>query len=185
MDLATAYVQIVPTTKGMSGELSSVLGNDAETAGKKAGSRFSGALGGTLKAGIAATAAFGTAVIGAGTALTSAAGSVAAYGDDIDKMSQKMGLSSTAYQEWQAVMQHSGTSMETMKASMKTLANAATTNSAAFKELGISQQDLANMVLLDFVVKGLADKERLKAYDEELIPMMESLKQLTEEFPID
>ena len=47
------------------------------------------------------------------------------------------------------------------------------------------QQDLANMVLLDFVVKGLADKERLKAYDEELIPMMESLKQLTEEFPID
>ena len=47
------------------------------------------------------------------------------------------------------------------------------------------QQDLTNMVLLDFVVKGLADKERLKAYDEELIPMMESLKQLTEEFPID
>jgi hypothetical protein len=41
------------------------------------------------------------------------------------------------------------------------------------------------MVLLDFVVKGLADKERLKEYDEELIPMMESLKKLTEEFPID
>ena len=47
------------------------------------------------------------------------------------------------------------------------------------------QQDLTNMVLLDFVVKGLADKERLKEYDEELVPMMESLKQLTEEFPID
>ena len=162
MDLATAYVQIVPTTKGISGELSSVLGNDAETAGKKAGSRFSGALGGTLKAGIAATAAFGTAVIGAGTALTSAAGSVAAYGDDIDKMSQKMGLSSTAYQEWQAVMQHSGTSMETMKASMKTLANAATTNSAAFKELGISQKDLANMSqeqLFEATIAGLQNVE--------------------------
>ena len=47
------------------------------------------------------------------------------------------------------------------------------------------QQDLTNMVLLDFVVKALADKERLKEYDEELIPMMESLKALTEEFPID
>jgi hypothetical protein len=47
------------------------------------------------------------------------------------------------------------------------------------------QQDLANMVLLDFVVKALADKERLREYDEELVPMMESLKQLTEEFPID
>jgi hypothetical protein len=48
-----------------------------------------------------------------------------------------------------------------------------------------NQLDLTNMVLLDFVVKGLADKERLREYDEELIPMMESLKQLTEEFPID
>ena len=47
------------------------------------------------------------------------------------------------------------------------------------------QQDLTNMVLLDLVVKALADKERLREYDEELIPMMESLKQLTEEFPID
>ena len=47
------------------------------------------------------------------------------------------------------------------------------------------QQDLTNMVLLDLVVKALADKERLREYDEELIPMMESLKQLTDEFPID
>ena len=57
MDLATAYVQIVPTTKGIKGELESVLGNDAESAGKSAGSKFSSALGGTLKTGIAATAA--------------------------------------------------------------------------------------------------------------------------------
>ena len=47
------------------------------------------------------------------------------------------------------------------------------------------QQDLTNMVLLDFVVKALGDKERLREHDEELVPMMESLKQLTEEFPID
>jgi hypothetical protein len=47
------------------------------------------------------------------------------------------------------------------------------------------QQDLTNMVLLDFVVKALGDKERLKEYEEELIPMMESLEQLTEEFLID
>lgn len=162
MDLATAYVQIVPTTKGIKGELESVLGNDAESAGKSAGSKFSSALGGTLKTGIAATAALGTAVIGAGAALTSAAGSVASYGDNIDKMSQKMGLSATAYQEWDAVMQHSGTSMETMKASMKTLANAATTNSAAFKELGITEKDLANMSqeeLFEATIAGLQNVE--------------------------
>lgn len=60
-------------------------------------------------------------------------------------MSQKMGLSAQSYQEWDAVMQHSGTSMEAMKASMKTLANAAQTNSSAFETLGISQQELASM----------------------------------------
>lgn len=47
------------------------------------------------------------------------------------------------------------------------------------------QQDLANMVLLDFVVKSMADRERLKEYDEELVPMMESLCKLTEDFPDD
>lgn len=47
------------------------------------------------------------------------------------------------------------------------------------------QQDLTNMVMLDLVVKSLGDKERLREYDEELIPMMESLKELSEQFPID
>lgn len=47
------------------------------------------------------------------------------------------------------------------------------------------QQDLTNMVLLDFVVKWVADKERLKEYDEELIPMMEKLSKLAENFPVE
>lgn len=84
-----------------------------------------------------------TGALGAG--FVKASGDVAAYGDNIDKMSQKMGMSAEAYQEWDAVMQHSGTSMETLKASMKTLANAAETGSDAFDKLGISQEDIANM----------------------------------------
>ncbi len=47
------------------------------------------------------------------------------------------------------------------------------------------QQDLTNMILLDFVVKLVADRERLKEYDEEVAPMMDSLRKLTEELPID
>ncbi len=47
------------------------------------------------------------------------------------------------------------------------------------------QQDLTNMILLDFVVKLVADRERLKEYDEEVVPMMDSLRKLTEELPID
>lgn len=113
------------------------------------GSRIASFFGGAAKG----IATIGTAAVGAVTAasaavtgaLVSNVGSVAAYGDNIDKMSQKMGLSIEAYQEWDAVMQHSGTSMEAMKASMKTLANAAESGSDAFEALGISQEAIANM----------------------------------------
>lgn len=73
------------------------------------------------------------------------AGEVAAYGDNIDKMSQKMGLSATAYQEWDAVMQHSGTSIESLQAGMKTLANAVESGNKAFGRLGITEEDIASM----------------------------------------
>lgn len=109
------------------------------------GNMLKGGLAGAAKAGGVALAAVGAAGIAATTAFVKGAAGVAAYGDNIDKMSQKMGMSASAYQEWDAVMQHSGTSMETMKASMKTLANAAETGSEAFTKLGISQEELANM----------------------------------------
>lgn len=47
------------------------------------------------------------------------------------------------------------------------------------------QQDLMSMLLVDFVVKWLADEERLKGYEEEIEPMMESLKTLTDKLEID
>lgn len=86
-----------------------------------------------------------TATVALGAGFVKATGDVATYGDNIDKMSQKMGMSAEAYQEWDAVMQHSGTSMETLKASMKTLANAAETGNDAFNKLGITQEQIANM----------------------------------------
>ncbi len=161
-ELAKAYVQIVPSAQGISGSLTSILDGEAskagDSAGKKMGGSLGSALGGALKTGVAVTAALGTAAIGAGTALAGAASSVAQYGDNIDKMSQKMGMSATAYQEWDAVMQHSGTSMETMKSSMKTLANAAETGNEAFKKLGITEKDLQTMnqeQLFEATIAGL------------------------------
>ena len=112
---------------------------------KEKSSGFGKGLVSAAKVGVAAIATVGTAVVGAGTAIMSATSQVAEYGDSIDKMSQKMGMSAQAYQEWDAVMQHSGTSMETMKASMKTLANAAETGSDAFEKLGISQEELSSL----------------------------------------
>lgn len=144
-DIGTAYVRIEPTAQGISGKIEKELGGVGVSAGTSFNKGFGSILGGVGKAtlGIAAAGAAGLATLGAG--VVSASKDVASYGDNIDKMSQKMGMSAQAYQEWDAVMQHSGTSMETMKASMKTLASAAETGKDAFKELGISQEQIANM----------------------------------------
>lgn len=46
-------------------------------------------------------------------------------------------------------------------------------------------QDLLSKILIDFVVKWIENEERLNAFDENLIPKMETLKQLTETIEID
>ena len=141
-DLGKAYVQIVPSAQGISGSISEVLGGEAASAGQKAGVSIAGGIGSALKGATTVLAAGTAAVTGA---IVKGSQEVASYGDNIDKMSQKMGMSAQAYQEWDAVMQHSGTSMEAMKSSMKTLANAAVSNNKAFEELGITQEQLNSM----------------------------------------
>ena len=136
-----------------------------EDAKEKAGS-IGGKIAGGLKTVGAAGVAIGAAVVGAttaaGTALVKGAGDVAAYGDNIDKMSQKMGISAEAYQEWDAILQHSGTSIEALKPSMKTLASAAEKGSDAFEKLGISQEEIASLSQEDLfsrVIAGLQGME--------------------------
>ena len=160
-DIGTAYVKIEPSASGISGSISKVLDGEATSAGKSAGGKFSSAMGGFLKTGAAALAGLGTAAVGFGASLTNQAASVASYGDNIDKMSQKMNMTAEAYQEWDAVMQHSGTSMETMKASMKTLANAAETGNKAFKEVGITEKDLQTLNQQELFEKTIAGLQNM------------------------
>ena len=68
IDLAKAYVQIIPSAEGISGELSNIMGGEASSAGKSAGKK--------LASGIGSALATGTKVIGAG--LAAAIGGVAA-----------------------------------------------------------------------------------------------------------
>ena len=157
MNFMELIVKIGADTSGLDSGM-----NQAES---KAGA-FSKKLGSGLKTaakiGTAALVAVGTAATVATNAMINNAGEVAAYGDNIDKMSQKMGLTAEAYQEWDAVMQHSGTSMESMKASMKTLANAAETGNEAFKQLGITEEQLATMnqqELFEATIAGLQNVE--------------------------
>lgn len=107
---------------------------------------------GLSKAGSITTSALSAVASGVkslATNMVSATSDLANYGDNIDKASQKLGISAQAYQEWEAVMQHSGTSMESMSATFKTLASATqnTTDAQAeaFEKLGISVSDLQNM----------------------------------------
>ena len=100
--------------------------------------------GGFKTAGVA-IAAVGTAALAAGGAIVKGAGDVASYGDNIDKMSQKMGISAQAYQEWDAVLQHSGTSIDSMSRGMQTLQRNAVNSADKFEKLGISQEQLASM----------------------------------------
>lgn len=169
-EVARATVTLIPNMQGAQQTIAEQLGAASESAGKsggeKAGSAFTANMGSMISAGAAvvtgAVAAVTGAAIGAGKAIWDSANNVAQFGDNIDKMSQKMGISAQAYQEWDFVMQHSGTSMESLKASMKTLANAAERDNDAFKELGISTKDIQQMSqedLFSTVIAGLQEVE--------------------------
>lgn len=114
------------------------------------------------KVGVTAIAAVGAAVGTVSAAFIKGASDVAQYGDNIDKMSQKMGLSAQAYQEWDFIMQHSGTSMETLKAGMKTLANAVDSGNKAFERLGISQKDIASMSQEELFAKTIEQLQKVE-----------------------
>lgn len=77
-----------------------------------------------------------------GAAVTKAAGDTAAYGDNIDKMSQKIGISAEAYQEWDAIFQHSGTSIDSLQMGMKTLRTAMASLGGATGEATVDQEKL-------------------------------------------
>ena len=131
---------------------------DAETKG----STFGRGLKKAAVVGAAAVAAVGTAAIAAGTSLVKGTGDVAAYGDNIDKMSQKMGISAQAYQEWDAIMQHSGTSIDALKPSMKMLAMQAEKGSDAFQKLGISEKEVASLSQEDLFAKVITGLQGMK-----------------------
>lgn len=62
------------------------------------------------------------AIIDVGKALFNASKQVAGTGDEIDKQSQKMGLTRRAYQEWKFIADQSGSSIETLQTGFAGLA---------------------------------------------------------------
>ena len=94
---------------------------------------------------------------GAGLVAAAGAGAAALYGvatksaetaDHIDKMSQKIGISRTAYQELDFILSQNGMSVDQLQGGMKKLVNTMQsaqdgnkTASATFAELGVSVTD--------------------------------------------
>ena len=101
---------------------------------------------------VAAMAAVATAVAGVIGTLGEMITQTAEYGDEVDKMSQKLGLSTDAYQEWDYVLSLAGTEMSSMSTGLKTLTNklddaknGSTSALAMFESLGLSLEDLQGM----------------------------------------
>lgn len=113
----------------------------AEKSGSKVGSAFSKIAKGA--------AAVGTAVVAGATAVGTAAYKMAkdtsANADNVDKMSQKIGMSRKSYQEWDYVMSQNGMSVDKLQTGIKTLTskmdaakNGTSSATEAFKKLGVS-----------------------------------------------
>ena len=130
--------------------------NTAESKGSKIGSVLSKA----GKTGAVAIGAIGAGITALSTTMINGAKKTASYGDDIDKMSQKMGISAEAYQEWDAILQHSGTSIDSMSRGMQTLQKNAVNSADKFEKLGLSQEEVASMSteeLFAATIKGLQE----------------------------
>lgn len=166
IEVAQAYVSIIPSMAGsqseITKELTGVTTSASESAGTEGGKKFGDTFASALKTtgaviGAALTAATGAA-IATGKAFIDAANDVSAMGDAIGDNAAKMMLDTQSYQEWDFVLQRAGSSIDSMKTAMKTLANAAVSGSDAFTALGISQEQLASMnqaELFEATVKAL------------------------------
>ncbi len=120
---------------------------------------------GALAAVGATMAGIGAAVVEGSGALVEAAGNTAAFGDNISKSAQRVGMSIEAYQKWDYAMKLAGTSMESSAAGFKTLTNSlddaingSKTAAEKFAAVGISIDDLAGKSreeVFQMVIEGL------------------------------
>ena len=91
--IGTYYFQLAPSTEGISKSISSALGD----AGEKSGKSFAGTFGKVMGTTGAVIGTITAAVGGISTALVGATNSVATYGDNIDKMSQKFSANTVTH----------------------------------------------------------------------------------------
>ncbi len=147
---------------------------------KSAGSSIGKFSKSVLKVGAAITGA----MLGAGIAVFGFATKAAGAADRVDKLSQKIGISRQAFQEWDFILSQAGTSVEGLQMGVKTLSKAAfeasqgvATYKDSFDELGItvtdvngdlkSQEDLLNETIAALI--AMDDETKRTALASELL----------------
>lgn len=141
---------------------------EAESTGKGFSEKLKSGLGTAAKIGGASVVALGTTAVAVGKKLYDEAADVASYGDQIDKMSQKLGLSTDAYQEWDYVLGQAGVEITSMSVGLKTLTNkiddaknGSADAQAMFANLGISLEDLNSMSREDIFAATITGFQRM------------------------
>ena len=153
INIAKAYIEVIPSLEGSQKTIATEMGAVAEPAAKEAGEKSGKSFGESLAKGIKTTSAIIAgaltvatgAAVATGKAFINTANDISSMGDAIGDNAAKMGVSTKFYQEYDFVLQRAGSSIDSLKTSMKTLANAAVNGSDAFTALGISQKEIASL----------------------------------------
>lgn len=174
--------------------------SSAESMTSKIGSKFQ-AVGSKMTSLGKALAPVSAGVVAVGGAMIASAKKTADYTDNVDKMSQKLGISRTAFQEWDYILSQNGASIDSLKVGMKTMNNqldavkqSGDTAGSAFERLGISFDDLkgkSNEEVFEMTIKALQnctdETERTKLATQlfgkagvELAPLLNSGAESTE-----
>ena len=119
---------------------------------QKSANSFSSKIGTAFKTGVRAVAGFTTGVVAASTAITALAMNFINAGSEIDDNSQKLGISTEAYQYWSLVLQRAGTDASQLSMAirnMTTFTQELSTGQAdallTLQKLGIGYEDFMAM----------------------------------------
>ena len=175
-EIAKAYVTIIPSFKDGQSSISKELGAVVEPASKEVGEKSGKNFGESLAKGLKTTAAVITGAMAAATAGAVAAGKAfmdsakqtASMADEIDKMSQKVGFSTSSYQSWDYVLKICGSEMSSMTTGLKTLTNklddarnGSESAQKMFSALGISMEDIKTMSREDLFAKTISGFQQM------------------------
>jgi phage-related protein len=176
-------------------------GDDATDAGAKF-EKLGGVLKGVGAALGASMAAIGTAAAAAGKKLYDMAKGAADAADNVDKQSQRLGMSRQSFQEWDYILSQNGVSIDSMNTAMKSmtanmadLAKGGNKSQETLVRLGISVGDLKNLRQEEVFEKAVVALQKMpEGYEkarlaqqlfgkqgQEMLPMLNTSKGSIEE----